>query len=83
MSRRTFHVKAIWDAEAGVFYSESDIIGLHIEAADLDAFEDILLSEAADLVVANHLSKEDLVGTPIEDLIPTILWQRPSLPAAA
>ncbi len=83
MSRQTFHVKAIWDAEAAVFYSESDIIGLHIEAADLDTLEQILLTEAADLVVANHSSNADVGRTPIEHLIPTILWQQPIIPPAA
>ena len=28
-----FFVKAVWDEEAKVFYSDSDIVGLHIEFA--------------------------------------------------
>ena len=28
--QQTFRVKAVWDAEAEVFYSQSDIEGLHI-----------------------------------------------------
>ena len=35
--KRTFRVKAVWDVAAKVFYSQSDIEGLHIEAADLPA----------------------------------------------
>ncbi len=30
--KRTFTVKAIWDNEAQVFYAQSDIEGLYIEA---------------------------------------------------
>ncbi len=82
--KRTFFVRAIWDDEAKVFYSESDIDGLHIEAATVDAFEDVLFDAAIDLIVANHMSASDLADTPIRDLIPAILWERPvSVPAAA
>ena len=82
--KRTFFVRAIWDDEAKVFYSESDIDGLHIEAATVNAFEDVLFDAAIDLIVANHMSASDLADTPIRDLIPAILWERPvSVPAAA
>ncbi len=72
MARRSFTVTAQWDAEAAVYYSESDIIGLHIEAATLDEFEAILHREAPDLVVANHFSKPELARSNLSDLIPTI-----------
>ncbi len=52
--KRTFNVKAIWDDEAQVFYSQSDIEGLHIEAASLDEFEAIIIEEAPELIIANH-----------------------------
>ena len=39
---RHFFIKAIWDDEAQVFYSESDIKGLHIEAETLAEFEAVL-----------------------------------------
>ena len=52
--KRTFNVKAVWDDEAQVFYSHSDIGGLHIEAASLDEFEAIIIEEAPDLIIANH-----------------------------
>lgn len=82
--KRTFFVRAIWDDEAKVFYSESDIDGLHIEAATVNAFEDVLFDAAIDLIVANHMSASDLADTPIRDLIPAILWERPVIvPAAA
>jgi len=40
--KRTFFIKAHWDEDARVFYSESDISGLHIEAPSIDAFGDHL-----------------------------------------
>ena len=51
---QTFRVKAVWDAEAKVFYSQSDIEGLHIEAATLDEFEAIMLDVAPELIMVNH-----------------------------
>ena len=33
MAKRMYSVTAHWDDEANVFYSVSDIIGLHIEAS--------------------------------------------------
>jgi hypothetical protein len=79
-----FFVKAIWDDEAKIFYSDSDIEGLHIEAATVDGFEEVVFDVAIDLIVGNHLSAEELAATPIKDLIPAILWQRPAdQPAAA
>lgn len=50
-------VKAVWDAEAEVFYSESDIEGLHIEAATLDEFEAIMLDAAPELIMVNHRNR--------------------------
>jgi hypothetical protein len=82
--KRTFFVRALWDEEAKVFYCESDIDGLHIEAADLDTFEDVMFDAAIDLIVANHISLPELAETPLKDLIPAILWERPSVtPVAA
>ena len=52
--KRTSSVKAIWDDEAQVFYAQSDIEGLHIEAASLDEFEEIMLDAAPELIMANH-----------------------------
>jgi hypothetical protein len=83
MVKRTFFIKAIWDEEAKVFYSESDIEGLHIETADIDAFEVIIFDSAIDLIIANHMSSSDLADTPLKDLVPAILWQRPTPHVAA
>ena len=52
--KRTFTVKAIWDNEAQVFYAQSDIEGLHIEATSLDEFEEIMLDTAPELIMVNH-----------------------------
>lgn len=77
MAKRTFIARAAWEDEAGAFVSESDIIGLHIEATTLDEFEDILKEVAPELIVANHLTAAELADKPYEEMIPTILWQRP------
>ena len=74
--KRTFSVKAIWDDEAQVFYSQSDIEGLHIEAASLDEFEAIIIEEAPELIIANHRSLSEIAEHSLKDLIPAILWQR-------
>jgi hypothetical protein len=39
---RTYHVKAIWDAEASVWISETDIPGLVIEADTLGEFQELM-----------------------------------------
>lgn len=83
MARRIYSVKAFWDEEAKVFYSESDIEGLHIEAPTIEAFEEVLFDAAVELIVANHMSADELANTPMKDLVPAILWQRPSAPLAA
>jgi hypothetical protein len=82
MVKRMFNVTAHWDEEAKVFYSDSDIIGLHIEAATIDEFESVMMDVAPGLVIANHVTKAELASAAPEDLIPTILWQRPTGKAA-
>ncbi|PZM07730.1 DUF1902 domain-containing protein [Rhizobium tubonense] len=83
MVKRTFYVRALWDDDAKVFYSESDIKGLHIETSNIEEFEEIIFDSAIELIVANHISLPDLAETPLKNLIPAILWQRPSLAAVA
>jgi hypothetical protein len=77
MAKRSFSVRALWDEDAEVFYSESDIIGLHIEAKTIDEFEAVLMEVGPDLIVANHISKPDLMNSSLSNLIPAIIWQRP------
>jgi hypothetical protein len=82
--KRMFYVRARWDGEAKVYYSESDIFGLHIEAATIEEFEAVMNDVAADLIIANHYSAQDIATKPLRDLVPTILWQRPEpIPTAA
>jgi hypothetical protein len=83
MAKRTFSVKALWDEEAKVYYCESDIDGLHIETPTLEAFEEVMFDAAVELIIANHMSPEELATTPLKDLIPAILFERPLEPMAA
>lgn len=75
--KRTFRVTAVWDDEARAYVAHSDIIGLHIEAPSVDEFEEILLDVAPELIVANHMTAEDIASKPYKDLVPAILWTRP------
>jgi Domain of unknown function (DUF1902) len=84
MTKRTFSVRAVWDPEAKVYYSESDIFGLHIETKSLDEFEDVMMAEGVNLILANHVSLVDFANTSLRDLVPAIVWQRPeTMPEAA
>lgn len=60
MANRMFNVTAHWDDEARVFYSESDIVGLHIEAATIEDFEAVMNEVVPDLMAANHPIGEEL-----------------------
>jgi hypothetical protein len=80
--KRSFYVRALWDDEAKRYYSESDIVGLHIETDTIDEFEEVMKDVAAELVFANHISREQIANLPLKDLVPTILWERPREKAA-
>ena len=82
MAQRMFNISAHWDEEAQVYYSDSDIVGLHIEASTLDDFEAVLLDIAPGLIVANHMTPADLASGRPEDIIPAIVWRRPEDRAA-
>lgn len=75
--KRMYYVKAIWDPIAHVYYSESDIPGFVVEAATVDAFEDVMWDVIPDLISANVLPK-DIDANTWRDFIPSILWQRPT-----
>ncbi len=77
MTNRTFRVRALWDEDANVFYSESDIIGLHVEAPTFAEFEAVLMEVAPDLIFANHMSSADFDSTPLRDLMPAIVLEMP------
>ena len=49
-----FWVKAIWDSENSVFVSESNIMGLHIEASTLSEFQEEMFIVAPELITDNH-----------------------------
>ncbi|MFZ4164397.1 DUF1902 domain-containing protein [Brevundimonas sp. NPDC058933] len=50
---RTFYVKAIWDPDAQVWCSESDIPGLVLETATLAEFESLARQFASELLAEN------------------------------
>ena len=68
-----FFVKAVWDEEARVFYSDSDIVGLHIEAETIEEFREVLVDVAPELILANHVTNDDLLTKPLRDLVP-VIW---------
>ncbi|MBA4804603.1 MAG: DUF1902 domain-containing protein [Brevundimonas sp.] len=51
MARYT--VTAVWDADAGVYWSQSDIVGLNVEAATLSEFVDLVETLAPELMRDN------------------------------
>ena len=76
MAGRIFRVNALWDAEAQVYYSESDIEGLYIEGATLEEFEAVLLDVAPELIATNYSLPPTADTQTIKDLIPTIVLDR-------
>lgn len=49
----SFKITATWDPEAGVFYSQSDIPGLHVEAATFDEFVALVCDLAPEMIADN------------------------------
>jgi hypothetical protein len=75
--RKIFTVTAVWDEEAGVYFSDSDISGLHVETESLEEFERELFDVAAELIVANHMTAAEISSAPRKDVIPAILYKAP------
>jgi hypothetical protein len=50
----SYYVLAIWDPEAAVWTSETDIPGLVIEANTLAEFESLMLELAPEMLAANE-----------------------------
>ena len=48
-----FTVTAVWDPDAQVFTTESDIPGLVVEAATFEELVDLVLSLAPEVIAAN------------------------------
>lgn len=80
--KRSYFVKVRWDEDAQVFWSDSDIKGLHIEAATLEELEELVGELAPDLIVENHLQRDELATTPLKDLIPSVVLRTPELGAS-
>ncbi|MBE7217431.1 MAG: DUF1902 domain-containing protein [Caulobacteraceae bacterium] len=58
----TYYVKALWDADANVWVSQSDIPGLVIEADTLGEFEALIGQLAPELLAANVGSQSGAVS---------------------
>jgi hypothetical protein len=50
---KRYYVRAIWDSEASVWTSQTDIPGLVIEANTLAEFESLIEELAPEMLVAN------------------------------
>ncbi|MDE9449989.1 DUF1902 domain-containing protein [Aliiroseovarius sp. Z3] len=83
MADMSFYVSALWDEDAKVFYSESNIIGLHIEAETIEEFEEVMKSLAPSLVLDNHITKKDLAQKSWAEMIPAIFFKQPAFGAAS
>lgn len=70
--RKSFDVSAIWDEDQKLWYSESDLIGLHVEAATFPEFQKLVHEFAAELIVTNHYSDDDLERD-LREIIPAIV----------
>jgi hypothetical protein len=53
LSAKTYYVKAIWDEEAEVYYSETNVPGLVVEADTLAEFVEIAQELAPEMLEAN------------------------------
>ena len=51
--QKSYYIKALWDPEAEVWYSESDIPGLVIEAYTLGEFEKLMMQLAPEMLAEN------------------------------
>lgn len=52
--KQSYYVKALWDAEACVWVSETDIPGLVIEADTLGEFEQLMNELAPEMLAENE-----------------------------
>jgi Domain of unknown function (DUF1902) len=76
--KTTFFVKALWDDEANVWYSETDIEDLFINAKNLEEFEEVTSEFVGELVLENHWHCDQVPEDLIKTTVPIILWQRPN-----
>lgn len=52
--QRSYYVRAIWDGEAKVWISETDVPGLVIESDTLAEFEAVMMRLAPEMLAANE-----------------------------
>ena len=62
MSDKEYLIHAIWDAKAGVFYAQSDVPGLNVEAATLQELLEVLQDVVPELLAANGGKREATSG---------------------
>ena len=74
--KHVYRVKAVWDPDAEVFLSVSDIDGFHIEASDLEEFEAVMMDVAPELIVLHHRTATGNDVCSSEESLPVILWQQ-------
>ena len=71
----TFHITAVWYEDSGVFCSDSNIVGLHIEAETIEEFRAAAIDLGPEMILANHVTNDDLLTEPLKNLIP-VIWGR-------
>lgn len=76
MANPIFHIKAVRDEEAGVYWSKSDIAGLHIEGETFEEFEQLAEEFAAELILENHLDLGEMLRKDLRDRIPVVILTR-------
>ena len=81
--QRSFEVTALWDEEEQIWVSQSDIEGLHIEAASIGEFNALVHEFASELIVTNHYADVDFTGKDMRELIPAIVISHDGGPSKA
>ena len=76
-----FYISAVWDDEAKVYVSESNIRGLHIIAESIEEFEEVMEDLAFDLIMANHIAPKKLDSKPIREFFPNLTFRIPQIRA--
>lgn len=57
--QETYYVRAVWDDEAKVFISDTNVPGLNVEAATLHEFMEIVEELAPEMLAANVSGPRD------------------------
>ena len=63
-----FYVRPVWDEEARVYYSDSNIFGLHIEAETKEEFDALVQELAPDLILENHIMRSEAYARELQML---------------